>query len=299
MNKASRKLLFYLFLLIFLASGYGIVVFALGYKYDYVNNKLLKTGSFQIKTNVPAEVYVNDDLKGQTSFLGNSFSKTLLLPKSYSIRVQAPEYFPWQKNIDIIAGQLAEYPVIHLLPLKINKEIVASVSFAGDYSVRFDPDSGLAIASSSRGIESIGLASGKISKTALAAKPAPNPDIRNGYGDIIEIESPDGNKVMWFQGHEIWVKWLNDSNYQPFKKKGDAELITRFTQPITDVQWYRDSNHLIADVGGTLKFIESNIRGGVNSYDLAVISSPFYFHSRTDSVYFFEGNMLIRISLDK
>lgn len=299
MNKTSRRLLFYLFLLIFLASGYGIVVFALGYKYDYVNNKLLKTGSFQIRTNVPAEVYVNDDLKGQTSFLGNSFSKTLLLPRSYSIRVQAPEYFPWQKNIDIVAGQLIEYPVIHLLPVKINKEIVASVSFASDYSVQFDPDLGLAAISSNRGIESIELANGRISKTALTTKPASSPNIGSGYGDIIEIESPDGNKVMWFHGHEIWVKWLDDSNYQPFKKKGDTELITRFAQPINDVQWYRDSNYLFADVGGTLKFIESNIRGGVNSYDLAVISSPFYFHSRTDSIYFFEKNMLIRISLNK
>ncbi|MBI2669639.1 MAG: hypothetical protein HYX20_00610 [Candidatus Yanofskybacteria bacterium] len=80
---------------------------------------------------------------------------------------------------------------------------------------------------------------------------------------------------------------------------GDIGLVTRFSQKIEDVQWYKDSEHLIVNVGGILKFIEIDDRGGINIFDIAAITGPFYYDRDQDAIFKFEGNKLVRISLSK
>ncbi len=296
MTKSFRRILFYLSLIIFLILGYTIVVFALGYKYDFTNNKLVKTGSFQVEANIVADVYINDVLAGKTSFISHNFSETFLLPRTYNVRLQSDGYYTWQKNIEINAGQLVEYPVIYLLPLKLPIITVASVSFVNNFSVRFDSNLDLAIATAGKKTEIINLLTGKLSSSSLGLAIS-MPKTVNPKNSINEINSPDGNKTLWFNNHEIWIRWLNNSNYQPFKKKDDVELVTRFAQTINDVQWYKDSSYLIADIGGILKFIETDTRGGINTLDIASIFSPFYFSNKNSVLYFFEKNKLYKINI--
>ncbi|MDO8676499.1 MAG: hypothetical protein Q7K16_02515, partial [Candidatus Azambacteria bacterium] len=103
----------------------------------------------------------------------------------------------------------------------------------------------------------------------------------------------------WFNEREIWIKWIKDSNYQPLKMAGDTELITRFSQKIEDAQWFKDSEHLIVSVGGILKFLEIDDRGGINIFDIAAIAGPFYYDRDQDMVFKFEGNKLIRVNLSR
>lgn len=300
MGKGLRRLIFYLFLAIFLLFGSGVVVFALGYKYDFNNNRLVKTGSLQVKTNVSAEVFINEELAGKTSLITKSFSETFLLPKTYSVSVQRAEYQPWQKNIEVSVGQVIEFPVIYLLPVKPVSQVIASVSFENNFSVKFDPVSGLAIASSSGEIETVNLENGEVaSSTLIPIKSSPKTTGLETSSAQKEIKSPDSNKALWFTSHEIWIRWLNNSNHQPFKQKGETELITRFARTINDVQWYEDSEHLIANVGGTLKFLETDTRGGVNTFNIAVITSasPFYYDLKTNGIYYFDRNKLYKISI--
>lgn len=111
------------------------------------------------------------------------------------------------------------------------------------------------------------------------------------------INAPADDKTLWFTDHEIWIKWLDNTQQQPVKTAGETELITRYAQVIRDVQWYKDSAHLIADVGGTLKFLEIDTRGGLNTYDLFPVSDRFYYDREDNTIYTYENKRLVKIVL--
>ena len=79
--------------------------------------------------------------------------------------------------------------------------------------------------------------------------------------------SKDKNKLAWWTSNEVWVMWLNDANYQPYHKKGDKELITRFSTQIKKAAWFRDEDHLIIDSNG-YKVLEIDTRGGINIIEI-------------------------------
>jgi hypothetical protein len=294
-KKKTRRILLYSSILVFLIAGWLAVLFALGYQYDFVKNKFLKTGSFEIKANIGADVYINDELFGSTSFLTQTFSKGRLLPRTYSVRLQREHYQPWQKLIDVEAGAFTSFPRVVLIPRELDEEFIASSSLGGAISIKFDPKNKAALVSNKARTEVIYLENGK--KELLKLSPSPTP--RSGVAEETTnfTKSPDGVKSVWFNEHEIWVSWLKDSSYQPYRKANEKELITRFSQKVSDVQWYKDSEHLIADVGGVLKFIEIDNRGGLNIFDITTITGPFYYDKDTSTIFKFDGKNLIKIIL--
>ena len=296
MKKRTRQLLFYGSVLIFILIGWGAIVFALGYKYDFVQNKFFKTGSIELKTNVSAEVYINDELIGDTSFLGNSFSKGRFLPRTYRVRAEREGYQPWQKLVKVEAGFLAAFPRVVLIPESFDEVPVASSSLKSITVKKFDAEENLAVIGNKQKLEYIDIKTGE-KKDIKPAASMPVPVA--GKVEPAQVVSPDEEKNAWFSGYELRVKWVKDANYQPYKLAGDIELITRFSQKIEDIQWYKDSAHLIVSVGGVLKLIEIDDRDGINIFDITDIAGPFYYDRGMDAVFKFEGNKLIRIDLSK
>jgi hypothetical protein len=294
-KKKTRRILFYSSIIIFFIASWLATLFALGYKYDFVQNKFLKTGSFGIGVNVGADVYINDELAGSTSFLTKTFSKGRLLPRTYNVRLQNEQYQSWQKLIDVGAGAFTDFPVVVLIPRELKEEIVASSSLANITSVKFDPQNKKALFINKRQTEIISLENKQRELIKSQPLATPLPSLLPGKIDF--IKSPDGEKNLWFNEHEIWISWLKNTNHQPYRKAGETELITRFSQRISDVQWYKDSEHLIASVGGILKFIEIDTRGGLNVLDISTISGPFYYDKDTNSIFKFEDKNLAKISL--
>jgi len=301
MRRQTRRGFFFVSLLIFIVLSLLTVLYALGYKYDFVQNKFLKTGSFEISASTDAQVYINDELAGATSFLGTSFSKSRLLPRTYTIRVQNNKYQPWQKLVNVEAGVFADFPRVVLVPQAPVEDAIASSSLKGIASIQFDAEQGTVAVNNGLQVETISLDSGQrvslqpfIKSTSL---PTTTPPVANGEANL--LQSPDGDKGLWFNNREVWVKWLKDTDYQPARIAGDTELVARFPQKITDVQWYKDSDHLIASVGGLLEFIEIDNRGGINIAAISIIDSPFYYDKGANVIFKFVGNKLTRINLNK
>lgn len=307
MKRKTRRILFYVSIFIFLVISFMAVLFALGYKYDFVQNKFFKTGSFALKSNVDAQVYINDNLVGSTSFLTHSFSQGRFLPRTYNVRLQTDNYQPWEKLISIEAGYFADFPRVILIPGKIDEVFVASSSFIKLSHIQFQANDKSVLVGDGKVFETISLDGGqkmfttptpKPSPTTKTVKASPSPSpLPRSFSGQAQITSPDEGKTLWFNDHEIWIEWIKDANFQPYRKAGETELVTRFSQKIQDVQWYKDSAHLIANVGGILKFIEVDDRGGLNIYDLATVTSPFYYDKGLDAVFLFEGPRLLRINI--
>lgn len=279
MTKKQKRLLFYCAVLLFLLGSYVAIMYAQGYKYDFAENNFFKTGTFHLRVNEDAEVFVDGEYMGTTSFLRTSFSHERLLPGTYQAKVQKNDYSTWQKNIRVEEGLVTEFTSIMLLPQagpekdKLLQEI----------SLILDGPSPSPTPSEAKNSQP---------KVLPSPSPTPTPELPslpfviqnktlyqvkadNDQITLIPVTneatgfkiSPDKNKIAWWNESELWLYWLNKTNYQPIHVKGDMELIKRFDEPIGKVDWFRDSEHIVLKSGG-FKVVEIDSRGGLNVISL-------------------------------
>ncbi|MFH0852492.1 MAG: PEGA domain-containing protein [bacterium] len=104
--------------------------------------------------------------------------------------------------------------------------------------------------------------------------------------------SPDNEKMFWWTAHEIWVYWLKDVYGQPYRKAGDRELITRYSDKITQAVWFaKTSENIIygaADSNGQtqIKITELDGRDQRNTFDIWTAKDPdIYWNQNNDLLY--------------
>lgn len=98
MNRKWRRIYYFIFILIFLVSVPILVFYASGYRYDFQQKKLFKTGSLVIESEPKgAEIYIKGELKkDKTPIIVN-----YLLPGDYEVRVEKEGYYNWEKILTI------------------------------------------------------------------------------------------------------------------------------------------------------------------------------------------------------
>lgn len=109
-----RKILFYLFALIYLLVCPLIILYSIGYFFNPIDKtSIIKTGLIYLSTTPPgASVYVgNRRYTQKTPTILRDF-----LPGEYSLRLALDNYKPWTKKIYVEAGKAAVYDEIIFLP---------------------------------------------------------------------------------------------------------------------------------------------------------------------------------------
>lgn len=250
MTKKIKRTLFYSAVAVFLLLSYIILLYAQGYKYSFSEGKFQRTGAISLKANTGAKIYLDDELRGDTSFFGNSYSIDRLLPGTYKLIIQKENYASWHKNIIVEEGFVTDFPNILLLPEEGEEE--------------------------QKLFEEVGL----LFKELDLTKPASlSSEIISQIPKEIKGSrlSKSENKIAWWTNNEVWILWLSDQNYQPFYKKGDKELVTRFVQPIQNIIWFRGEDHLVLELEAhdsknrpysVYKVMEIDKRGGLNIVEL-------------------------------
>src|SRR3989338_810610 len=250
MTKKAKRMFFYTTVAVFLILSYIVILYAQGYKYSFSESKFQRTGAIALKTNAGAKVYLDDELQGDTSFFSNSYSIDRLLPGIYKLTVQKDNYSSWQKTAAVEEGFVVDFPNILLLPEEGEEE----QKLFEEVDLLF------------KEIELSNTAS--LSEEILSKLPT----------NIKSFSlSENKNKLAWWTNNEVWILWLNDQNYQPFHKKGNKELITRFAQPIQNAVWFRGEDHLVIELEtydsknrpySVFKVVEIDKRGGLNIVEL-------------------------------
>lgn len=448
MSKTKKRVLFYFSVLIFIFLSAFAVLTALGYAYNFSQERFVRTGSFGFKANVAAEVFINGKIEGQTSFLTNSFSIGRLKPGAYQIKIIGQATMPWQKRVEIQEGFFSYFPSVALLPASMKSEILIQnlpqkpndqvwknfLSFfdkkgainlvdmdspenpqkiqtfktkipSGDIeSLRFDESSGKKLlASNGARIEIIDLEAksenkikimpfyptpGKVfygniiydltdrklnafdisdssngiiaddvlsfksvdnglvilsgakspalffyrfsDKTTSPLAEAPSGSIKIveafSIGDIFYLilnnksidslyriqdngfekignavynarVSPSKDKLAYYDNHRTYVLYLAQQNHWPFRKTGDQEIILSSESKISDVQWYKDSEHLLVAEGSLVTFWELDGSGGRNNYEILNGVKSFYYSAGQDAMFSFSENGLTKTSL--
>ena len=196
------------------------------------------------------------------------------MPGQYTIRVQKDNFSSWQKKAIVEEGLVNDFSRIFLLP----KSGEAKDNFKAEIKGLLYPTL-------------------KTTPTPLI-KPTPKPSpskiptpspvsaepfyVKNGVlfknmenGETERLAyfvagfaiSPDGKKITWWNANELWVMWISDMNYQPYRKAGDKDLITTFSVKIKKAAWFRGNDHIVVDSGG-YKVAEIDKRGGLNIIEI-------------------------------
>ena len=106
MGKKTKTTILIASFLAFFVLSWLIVLYAFGYYFDLKSFDWIKTGGFLVKAGSnDIQIFINDHLKGKTSFLSASFVKNKLLPESYWIRLEKEGNLPLNKNIEIKSGE--------------------------------------------------------------------------------------------------------------------------------------------------------------------------------------------------
>ena len=125
MTKKARMILFFICAVLFFITAPSVVLYSQGYRLDFDQKKLIKTGAFYAKV-LPkgAEVFIANELKKKTDFFFGSIFIENLLPKKYAIEIKKQGYQSWKKDLEIQQAQVAEAKNIILVPNNLNLELL-------------------------------------------------------------------------------------------------------------------------------------------------------------------------------
>lgn len=137
MTKKIRTFLFFLCLVLFSLSAPSVLLYSQGYRIDFENKKLTKTGAFYFKI-LPkaAEVSIDGKLKKKTDFFFGSVFIENLLPRKYFVEIKKNGYLDWKKNLEIKEKEVTEAKNVFLVPGQLNLELLSK----GVLAFFFSPD---------------------------------------------------------------------------------------------------------------------------------------------------------------
>lgn len=113
------------------------------------------------------------------------------------------------------------------------------------------------------------------------------------YDNVLGIQlSDDGKKLLYWTDNEIWVLMLREWEVQPLRQKGDKFLITRFSQPVKNVQWMDNYENVLFSVGPSIKSVEIDLRDHVNVVNVMDLKNDLenrdIFYNKDNQVLFFK-----------
>jgi len=132
MSRQTRRIIFLIFVLIFIILVPAIILYAEGYSFDFEKRMIVASGGIYLKSYPSkAEIFVNNKPNGKT----NKFVRHLI-PKVYDIKIVKEEYHSWQKNISVKSGLVTRIDNIFLVPF--NPKILLVTTESEPYSSFFE-----------------------------------------------------------------------------------------------------------------------------------------------------------------
>ncbi|MEK7514940.1 MAG: hypothetical protein AAB608_00985 [Patescibacteria group bacterium] len=265
MEKRKRRILLALTALVFITGTYWAIMNAQGYTYSLSEGRFIRTGTIVVRINETADVLLNGELKGSTSFLSRTFGIEELLPGSYTVSTYRDGFSSWSKTASVSEGLITEFPHVLMLPTDETRvELLRT---------RLEEE---------------------MAQPALLPPPSPRPrqtpvvspipDSTLAWrGDTLMLIQKDGTRtdivknpagarlssrqarLLWWSGRDLWVMWLTPNGAQPFYPQGYMERIFRASRPITNAVWFdENATHVAFNEGAGIRIIEIDTRGGVN-----------------------------------
>lgn len=83
--------------------------------------------------------------------------------------------------------------------------------------------------------------------------------------------SDDGKKLLFYTDFELSVLYTREWEVQPNRSENEIHQVARFSEPMKQVQWSNDYEHILFALGKTIKMIELDHRDHRNIADLLLL----------------------------
>ncbi len=260
MKKRTRRILFWLAICAFAFASWIVIKYAQGYVFDWRTNAFVRTGAIAVTVNTGASLFVDDVKTGDTSYLGNRAGRDRLAPGSYEIKLVRDGYASWRKTVEVREGMLTDFPTVLLLP----SDEASQPELKNEASSSLSESRTLKNAPPKMVHPEVSVGDFALSGTQLW-------DMRTASGSVIAENvlgfsvAENTSRLLWWTRNELWVLWVRNTDYQPFRSEGERQAITRFSVPIIRAAWFRDDDHIVVDLGRQdYRVIETDARGGLN-----------------------------------
>jgi len=112
-------------------------------------------------------------------------------------------------------------------------------------------------------------------------------------GDDIEGMqfSNDGKKILYWTNNDILVYFSRDWNVQPIRSENEIQNITRYSDDLKNVQWFKDYEHIIFSAKEQIKIIELDSRDHRNTMDLPrlnISNSSIIYNNSLEKLFFID-----------
>jgi hypothetical protein len=260
MKRRTRRVLFWVAVVIFAFASWIVVKYAQGYVYDFGTHMFVRTGAVAVTANTSATLVVNGQDVGSTSLFGNRAGDDRLKAGTYTIQLARDGYSAWRKVAVVQAGLLTDFPNAMILPT----DAAGIADLKTEASNSFGDVLTLKNAAPKSKPPQVAVGDFLLKGSQLI-------DIRTASLSVIADHvlgmtmADDNSRILWWTQNELWVMWIRSTSYQPFRAEREQELLMRLTTPIVRATWFRDHDHIVVDLGGHIyRIIETDTRGGVN-----------------------------------
>ena len=130
MSRKTRRWFVIVLTVVFIGLGTGMVFYSLGWRVDFGNLEITKTGAIFVRS-FPKDTIVSIDGKTAERSDGFVFSGTLkkgLVPKDYKVTVEAEGFKTWENQLTVRAEIVTEIKDIVLAPKETETTAVASTT---------------------------------------------------------------------------------------------------------------------------------------------------------------------------
>ena len=134
MTRKTRRILFSIAVIAFLAIGFVVLMYAQGYRWDFQNNKFVLAGAIYIEPIGPKETDISVNNKS-TDNKSASLIKNLLPMRKYDVKVTKADYQPWEKEFEVTPGIVVNAENIILFPETLKTQIILPDPVLNDFSI--------------------------------------------------------------------------------------------------------------------------------------------------------------------
>jgi len=116
MQRRTRIILLTVFIILFFLLAPQIILYSLGYRFDFEEKKFVNTGGLYLKIwPQKTEIFIDGKLIKRTGIFSSSMLIQNLLPKKHEVLVKKEGYHLWKKTLEVKGKEVTKAENIILI----------------------------------------------------------------------------------------------------------------------------------------------------------------------------------------
>ncbi|MEK7630888.1 MAG: hypothetical protein AAB417_02580 [Patescibacteria group bacterium] len=275
MTKHRRRILFWTLTSLFLLSGIPLIFYSFGYRLDResVKWRIVRAGGLSLAPTptTGVRIFVDNTLERETNIFSRELFLQGLTPRKYRVRLEKDGYHTWEKTLRVYPAQ-----VVRAEALLVSTEKPQKLTHGEYISIQFlnDDEQALILTKPRRAFDLFSLDTQTTTKLppANAVSTATTTYTKTARDFVaskkIKTFAYEPSRIVWWDDHSIWIKWLDGEAYLPtYADRDESKLIT-LAETIRNIAFYPNREALVVATDTTVDIIELDGRDRHNIFTI-------------------------------